>query len=306
MITRRTFLRRTAQLAGLGVGAGAGVGGYASIIEPRFRVQVTPWTVEHASWPAATPPLKIAIITDMHVIEPWTPVSHIEHVVEMANALKPDITVLLGDFVPSWGIQQWSTHLVPVPEWTGALGRLRARFGVYAVLGNHDWWDADVRVLRKEFKAVGIPVLENQTVKIDQDGYRFWVAGLGDQIAHYLGHHRFRGADDLPGTLRPTMRDKDPVILLAHEPDIFVRVPDRVTVTLCGHTHGGQVWLPYIGSPIVPSAYGQRFIYGHIVEGGRNLVVAAGLGMTGVPVRFMVPPEIALVTVTAPGSVPIA
>jgi predicted MPP superfamily phosphohydrolase len=193
-----------------------------------------------------------------------------------------------------------------VPEWTGALGRLRARFGVYAVLGNHDWWDGDVRVIRKGFKAAGIPVLENQAVKINQGDYRFWVAGLGDQIAHYLGHRRFRGQDDLPGTLRPTMHDKDPVILLAHEPDIFVRVPERVTATLCGHTHGGQAWLPIIGSPLVPSAYGKRFIYGHIVEGGRNLVVSAGLGMTGLPVRFMVPPEITVVNVAAPGSAPVA
>jgi predicted MPP superfamily phosphohydrolase len=80
-------------------------------------------------------------------------------------------------------------------------------------------------------------------------------------------------------------------------------VPDRVAVTLSGHTHGGQVRLPFIGRPMIPSAYGERFAYGHIVEGGRNLVVSAGLGMTGLPVRFGVPPEIAIITLGAPGGI---
>jgi predicted MPP superfamily phosphohydrolase len=105
--------------------------------------------------------------------------------------------------------------------------------------------------------------------------------------------------DDLDGTLAQISGD-DPVLLMAHEPDIFVRVPDRVTLTLSGHTHGGQVRLPFFGPPIVPSAYGRRFASGHIVEGGRHLLVSSGLGLSGLPVRFMVPPEIALVTLGAP------
>lgn len=279
----------------------AGLGGYATVVEPRFRLNITPWTVEHASWPAAMPPLKIAVLTDLHAVEPWMPVSQIEHIVETANALNPDITVLLGDYVV--GIRKLRTGIVPVADWTRALGKLRARHGVYAVLGNHDWWE-DPRAVRDGFRAVNIPVLENKAVKIEKDGLRFWVAGLGDQIAYPLGRRRYRGADDLPGTLRQTAGDRDPVILLAHEPDIFVRVPERVTVTLSGHTHGGQVWFPIVGSPLIPSAYGKRFVYGHIVEGGRHLVVSAGLGMTGLPVRFMVPPEITVVTMTAPGNAP--
>ena len=110
----------------------------------------------------------------------------------------------------------------------------------------------------------------------------------------------FVGVDDLDGTVARTMGDADPLILLAHEPDIFVRVPPRVTLTLSGHTHGGQVLLPFIGRPVVPSNYGQRFAYGHVVEGGRHLLVSSGLGMSGLPVRFMVPPEIALITLGAP------
>ena len=87
------------------------------------------------------------------------------------------------------------------------------------------------------------------------------------------------------------MTDGAPVILLAHEPDIFTRVPARVSLTLSGHTHGGQVRL-FGYSPVVPSRYGNRYAYGHIVEDDRNLVVSGGLGCSIMPVRFGVPPEI--------------
>jgi predicted MPP superfamily phosphohydrolase len=103
--------------------------------------------------------------------------------------------------------------------------------------------------------------------------------------------------DDLPGTLAK-VTDDAPVVLLAHEPDIFPRVPERVSLTLCGHTHGGQVRL-FGYSPVVPSRYGNRYAYGHIVENGRHLIVSGGLGCAILPVRLGVPPEIVLVDVAA-------
>jgi hypothetical protein len=122
-------------------------------------------------------------------------------------------------------------------------------------------------------------------------------------VAHPQGHGRFRGEDDIPGTLAQ-IQDDAPAILMAHEPDIFVDVPDRFAVTLSGHTHGGQVRLPFLGRPVVPSAYGQRFAYGHIQEEGRDLIVSAGLGCSILPVRFGVPPEITVVNLNgAAGSV---
>jgi predicted MPP superfamily phosphohydrolase len=194
------------------------------------------------------------------------------------------------------------------------LGRLKAPLGVHAVLGNHDWWDdrtvqregRGVPECRRELEAAGIPVYENDAVRLTKSGRPFWLAGLGDQLA-YMPARRFRkltrfGVDDLASTLAK-VTDNAPVVLMAHEPDVALRVPSRVALQLSGHTHGGQVRLPFIGRPMIPSAYGERFAYGHIVEGGRNLVVSAGLGMTGLPVRFGVPPEIAIITLGAPGSV---
>ncbi len=133
--------------------------------------------------------------------------------------------------------------------------------------------------------------MENDAVLLGREGQRFWLAGLGDQLAHWLGPGRFRGADDLPGTLARVTTD-DPVILLAHEPDIFTTVPARVALTLAGHTHGGQIRLPFMPPVWAPSEYGARFAYGHIVERDRHLIVSGGLGCSKVPLRLGVPPEI--------------
>ena len=294
MITRRKFLMTGGALLGSGLAAAS----YAIVIEPGFRLKIVRWPVAHPAWPASMPPLRIAVLTDLHAMEPWMPVPRIERIVEAANDLRADLIVLVGDYVAGMG--RYRTGTVSIADWTAALRPLRAPFGVHAVLGNHDWW-VDPKGVRRGLEKVGIRVLENDAFKLQADGRRFWLAGLGDQLAKRVGG-RFIGVDDLRGTVAQTMGDDDPVILLAHEPDIFVKVPQRITLTLSGHTHGGQVLLPFIGRPVVPSKYGGRFAYGHIVEGGRHLLVSSGLGMSVLPIRFMVPPEIALVTLGAPGA----
>jgi uncharacterized protein len=293
MITRRKFLIGGGAVLASGVAAAT----YGIVIEPGFRLSVVRWPVAHPGWPASMPPLRIAVLTDLHAMEPWMPARRIERIVSAANDLRPDLIVLLGDYVA--GMRRYRTGTVSIADWTAALRPLRAPHGVHAVLGNHDWW-VDARGVRAGLEQAGIRVLENEAFKLEAHGHRFWLAGLGDQLAKPV-RGGFLGVDDLDGTVAQTMGDDDPVILLAHEPDIFVNVPPRVTLTLSGHTHGGQVLLPFIGRPVVPSRYGERYAYGHVVEGGRHLLVSSGLGLSGVPIRFMVPPEIALVTLTAPG-----
>ncbi|MEW6633171.1 MAG: metallophosphoesterase, partial [Pseudomonadota bacterium] len=187
-------------------------------------------------------------------------------------------------------------------EWAKALSGLKAPLGVLSILGNHDWWtdiqaqlaEAGPTVSRKALEHAGIPVLENDVVRLEKDGHGFWIAGLADQLAllpnKAKGRDSFQGFDDLDGTLAKA-NDGAPIILLAHEPDIFTKVPWRVSLTLSGHTHGGQVRL-FGYSPVVPSAYGNRFAYGHVVESDRNLIVSGGLGFSIVPVRLGVRPEI--------------
>ena len=289
-MTRRRFL-----LGGLGIGAitGAATGGYA-YLEASRQLLVTPYRIVSPRWTSGQK-LSITVIADLHAGGPNMTVERIRAIVDVANALRSDIVVLLGDY--------FATHLflypeVPHPVWAAELARLRAPFGVWAILGNHDWWHG-VGAVRKALAEVGIPLLENQAVPLGEAGNRFWLAGLGDQLAHRLGNHRFRGEDDLPGTLAQVRTD-DPILLLAHEPDIFPRVPDNVALTLAGHTHGGQIRVPFIWPVFVPSAYGARYAYGHIVEDHRHMIVSGGLGTTLVPLRLGVPPEIVHVEVQGP------
>jgi predicted MPP superfamily phosphohydrolase len=297
MLTRRAFL---CTLAG-GAVASIATGSYALAIEPCLRLVVTRYAFTPPHWPNGQGRVCIAALADMHACEPWMPVSRIEEIVAATNALAPDVVVLLGDYVA--GIRhRLLTGLVSPRDWGRALGRLSAPLGVHAILGNHDWWTGAAPV-RAGLADNGIAVLENDaTLLTAADGKAFWLAGIADQLAYAFSrrHHPYQGADDLPGTLARIPEDGRPIVLLVHEPDIFPTVPARVSLTLAGHTHGGQVDLPIIGRPIIPSRYGDRYAYGHVVEDGRELIVSGGLGCTGLPIRFGVPPEIVLIDLGAP------
>jgi len=227
-----------------------------------------------------------------------------------------DAILLLGDYVVGHRMGKYSTP-VTAGSWATELARLKAPLGVHAVLGNHDWWDQIETQHRRKgptraglaLEAAGVPVYENRAVRLSKDGQPFWIAGLGDQWAFWPlekdyekfkreGKIGYEGVDDLPATLAQ-IKDDAPVILMAHEPDIFPDVPDRVAVTLSGHTHGGQVRL--LGwSPVAVS--GRKLAYGHI-RMNCDVVVSGGLGCSIMPFRIGVPPEIVLVTLGGAGAV---
>lgn len=307
MLSRRDVVNG---LIATGVGT-MGFGGYA-LAEP-FRVGVTPYALTPPGWTAGLA-VRLAVIADLHVCEPWSGLRRLREIVARTNALKPDAVLLLGDYVSGWKILHFSRP-VRHEAWATVLADLKAPLGVHAVLGNHDWWE-DTAAQRRgggpvksrtALEAAGIPVYENQAVRLEKNGLPFWIAGLGDQWAFPLGRSAdgedesgrepYRGVDDLGGLLSGIVDDA-PVVLMAHEPDIFPQVPERVSLTVAGHTHGGQVRIAGY-APIVPSRYGQRYVYGHIVEDGRNLVVSAGLGCSTLPVRFGAPPEIVLIDLAA-------
>ncbi|MEM7056177.1 MAG: metallophosphoesterase [Pseudomonadota bacterium] len=298
MLTRREFFKFFAYTAL----AGMSLGGYAIAIEPS-RLSVARYRVRPRNWPEGLS-LRIAALADLHACEPWMNVQRIRRIVAQTNSLKPDVIVLLGDY--STG-HRYTSAQIHSRDWSKALSGLNAPLGVHAILGNHDWWD-DLTAQKtgmgptygqRALERHGINVLHNQARRLDQQGTGFWVAGLGDQLAltpnRQVGRRRWQGLDDLPGTLAQ-VTDDAPVLLLAHEPDIFPQVPDRVALTLCGHTHGGQVRIMGY-SPVVPSRYGNRYTYGHVIEQGRHMIVSGGLGCSIVPVRFGMPPEITLVEI---------
>lgn len=293
LISRRGMLR----LAAGGCVAGFSSAAYGFGIEPRFFLNVQRYALRPAGWPAGLR-LRIAALSDPHLGNPYMPLDRWAEIVDAANALRPDLIVLLGDYPAG---HRLLTRPVPMADFARVSGGLKAPLGVIAILGNHDWWADEaaqlvghgpVRVQRL-LERNGIHVLHNDAVRIRGAGAPFWVLGLGDQLALYRSGGPHAGLNDLAGTLAKA-DDDAPAILLAHEPDIFPRVPRRIALTLSGHTHGGQVRL--LGySPIVPSDYGNRYAYGHVEEGSRHLVVSGGLGCSTLPVRLGVPPEITVV-----------
>lgn len=283
----RAGLTRRILLGGLGFGGllGSATTAYAAEVEPLGLV-VTSYRPRLPKWPVGRQ-LSMSVLADLHAGGPNMSVHHIRNIIDVANALRSDVIVLLGDYMAT---HRFVTERVPYEVWARQLGRLRAPLGVWAILGNHDWWQGVERV-RRVLADVQIRVLENQAVQLGSSDRRFWLAGLGDQMAIPVARGKFKGVDDLPGTLA-RIDTEDPVILLAHEPDIFVRVPDRVALTVAGHTHGGQIRLPMMWERHVPSAFAARFAYGHIVEKQRHMIVSGGLGTSIVPLRLGVPPEI--------------
>ena len=295
--SRRTFLKTIAGSAA----SLAGLGGYAFAVEPGFRLRVQRYALTPPAWPHDFS-LTIAALADIHVGEPHMSLDRVAAIVEATNGLGADLVVLLGDYVAG---HRWVTRSITMREFAPVAAGLKAPLGVHAVLGNHDWWDDRTAqrlgrgpvIAARELMEAGVLTLENEAVRLVHDGRPFWLLGLGDQIA-LLRRPRLVGVDDLPGTVAK-ITDDAPAILLAHEPDIFPKVPARIALTLSGHTHGGQVRV-FGYSPVVPSRYRNRYAYGHVREGGRDLVVSGGLGTSIAPVRLGVPPEIVLIELGQP------
>lgn len=282
-ITRRTWT----WIFGVIAGAALLLGVWAFWLEPDSltvteRQLSLNWTAERS--------LRVAILTDLHVGSPFNGIAKLREIVDRTNAAQPAIICILGDLVIQGVL---GGRFVPPEEIAAELKRLQAPAGVVAVLGNHDSWFDHGRV-RVALERVGVHFLEDTAARLDTPAGPVWIAGISDM---WTGRH------DLAAAMSVVKDDGAPVLLLTHNPDVFPLVPDRVTLTLAGHTHGGQVRLPLAGRPIVPSKFGQRFAAGHVVEGGRHLFVATGLGTSVLPVRFRVPPAVTILTLLRAGRV---
>ncbi|MBG1231260.1 metallophosphoesterase [Aestuariivirga litoralis] len=291
MITRRTFIKSFGAMTA----AGLGMATYGVVIEPGFLLNTTAYAFTPPNW---TPGLKLraAVIADPHVVEPWFPLTRWRSVINAVNALEPDIIFMLGDYVSGL---KFRSGTVPIGETAKIAGLLRAKLGVYSINGNHDWWgDKNAQRTRqgppeaqRAFEDNGIPVLSNRALRLNKDGIPFWVTGT-DSLVAFRGRNMLVGMADLDGTLAQ-VTDAAPIIHLAHEPDMFANMPSHVSLTLSGHTHGGQIRIAGY-APYIPSAYGRKYTYGHIIEDGCHLIVSGGLGVSDLPIRFGAPPEINL------------
>jgi predicted MPP superfamily phosphohydrolase len=281
MASGARFMRRALAAALLLAVAG---GLWAFWLEPAsLRVRVH--RLELPAWPKACDGLQVAVLAELHVGSPYNGLDKLADVVSATRDAAPDVILLAGDYVIH-GVAGGS--FVPPEDAAALLGTLRAPMGVYAVLGNHDWWYDAARVAGA-LEAVGIPLLEDASRRVASAGCEFWLAGVSDW---------WEGAHDVGAALR-TVPAGAPTVLFTHNPDVFPAVPSSVTLTIAAHTHGGQVYLPGIGRPVVPSEFGERFAIGHVVEDGRHLFVSSGVGTSILPVRLLVPPEISVLVLRA-------
>ena len=265
---------------------GYGLNVYAWLIEPR-RLVVRRIEVASQRWHGA--PLTIAVISDTHVGSPHVDARRMARIVEQTNALHPDLVVLLGDYVGSHepAPERPEAERSEILTGVAAFARLQAPLGVAAVLGNHDFWYGLGPIVRT-LEAAGVTVLWNRHVVKDRPGGRFVIAGLADDVT---GNPDFAGAlADAPAI---------DTIVLSHSPDPFPDMPAAPALMLAGHTHCGQVSVPFLGRPITPTRSGQRYACGRSDEGGSVLYTTAGIGTSMLPVRFGNPPEIVLLTLRA-------
>lgn len=263
-------------------GVVAGLAAWAAWIEPR-RLVVRDFELALPHWPRRLDGMRAGVLSDLHAGVPHVGLDKIARAVDALNDRAPDVQLLLGDHLDS--SQSWRRRFTPSVV-ARELARLKAPLGTLSVIGNHDWRNSGDAIWRA-LAAEGVTVLEDGAVELANG---LWVAGLGD-----MRHRR----PDVAHALRDVPHGA-PAIVLTHDPDMFPEVPERVALTLAGHLHGGQVAIPLLRRPMIPSYYGERYARGHhVVEHGRHMLVSSGLGTSGIPVRFLAPPEVLVVTLRA-------
>jgi predicted MPP superfamily phosphohydrolase len=238
--------------------------------------------IEHL--PESFDGFRIAQISDFHYAA-YTEPFYIERVVERVNALRPDLVLLTGDFVSMSPIEK-SKAQDYAPLCAAILGRLECPL-LYGVLGNHDWM-VNGAAVTSSLRAVNIHILDNQYLPLEREGQRIWLAGVADALSQDV---------NIPRAIPPhALIDREPVLFMCHEPDMLdVVARYGVDLMLSGHTHGGQVRLPFMPPYFLPPL-GQRYVAGHFVRRRTQLYVNRGIGAVGLPFRFNCPSEITEIT----------
>lgn len=268
--------------------------GYSYFIEPN-RLEVNHYIVQDSQLKG----IKIVFASDFHV-KPYGQ-KRLDMIVEKINAENPDFVVSAGDFV--CGHTRNST--MPIEQIAKTLSKVKAKFGFYTSLGNHDGWYDPVEITQA-LEGNGIKVLSNSNVKLNIKGQTLYIAGIEDYDT---------GKPDIYKALDGIEVDEngrysEPVVMLSHTPDMFPKMPDEITLVLAGHCHGGQIRIPFLGPIFTASRYGDKYAKGWKQEKDgesikidtlkpiklqkdiSTLFVTRGIGVSILPFRFNCPPEI--------------
>ena len=268
---------------------------YSYFIEP-FRLVVNHQETAIEGWDQEFNGFRVVLISDIHGGSRGGDAASIRRFVNIANGQNADAIFLLGDYVSTTPSRAGTR--MPISEIADLLGELRAKYGVFAVLGNHDGWLGDETVT-SELRRVGINVLDGAVSAIERNGARLRILGLRDHLRVGTWQKFSEDARELLAATDGTGN----IIVLEHSPDVLEMITGDLAISsetklmFAGHTHGGQVWLPVLGYPVVPSSYGQKYAAGHVFDRGIDLFVTTGTGTSVLPFRFLVPPEIAVVTI---------
>ncbi len=268
---------------------------YAYFIEPR-RFVVVEETLAVPNWSPKLNGFRVVAISDLHAGSNYAPPERLRFVVEQANALNADLIVLLGDYVSE---SKWKGNvrsklagtdgtdlIMPVIEIAENLRGFKAKYGVYAVIGNHDWYHNDIKI-DAALESVGIDVLENEVAEIEVNGEKVRLWGIEDYMKNYR----------VPTENYDKITDKQNILVLTHNPDSLLIAPSEFSLMFSGHTHGGQLNWPIFGPLAVFND--PRFMDGHVAVDSKHVYVTSGVGTSVLPLRFRVPPEIAVVTINS-------
>lgn len=275
---------------------------YSYFVEPH-RLVVTSSDLKIKRLDPAFDGLKIVAIGDIHGGSNGVDEAMLDRVVAAGNEQNADVVVLLGDYVCYgyfYSFPRPTRPFMDVGLIARKLGGLRAKYGVFAVLGNHDGWHGDDHIAGELTKA-GIRVLQNEVATVEHNGKPLRFFGTLDHLQMQ------RSWKETSADLKSIVESPGggDLIVLQHSPDVFpiitgeLSISDELRLMIAAHTHGGQIRLPILGRPGIPSSYGQKYAYGHIRENDVDLYVTSGIGTSVLPFRFMAPPEIAVITLRA-------
>lgn len=275
---------------------------YSYFIEPN-RLVINEQVLKIQNWNKEFDGLKIVAISDIHGGSNGVGIEKLQKIVEEINVQNADLVVFLGDYVSQVNsnkpIRERELKM-SMAEIVDNLKGIKSKYGVFVILGNHDGWYKEDEIKTK-FAGIGYKVLENEISIIEKNGQKLRILGLKD----HLKMHNWKTFSDEAKKVVELSENQGDLLVLEHSPDVMPAVSGKFQISkdfklfLAGHTHGGQVWFPVLGSLVVPSSYGQKYAFGHMKENDIDMFITTGIGTSVLPIRFLVPPEIAVLTIRA-------